>query len=98
MFVTVLKISQLEQFSLEEHCACVTPHRGVLSLPWALSSAWILKALRREQGQLQFPHLRSSLEKEIVLPNSSLTSFPCLGFLRFSLNCVIFTDTTFKSI
>ena len=59
------EISRLEQFPIEEHCACVTPHGGLLSL--ALSSAWVLKALKREQGQLQPPLLRSSLGKENVL-------------------------------
>lgn len=56
------EISWLEQFSVEEYCACVTPHSGVLSL--ALSSAWALKALKREQRQLQSPLLRSSPGKE----------------------------------
>lgn len=56
------EISWLEQFPVEELCACVTPHGGVLSL--ALSSAWVLKVLKREQGQLQSLLLRSALEKE----------------------------------
>lgn len=59
------EISRLEQFPIEECCACVTPHGGVLLL--ALSSAWVLKALKREQGQLQSPLLGSSPGKKNVL-------------------------------
>jgi len=59
------EISGVEQFPAEERCACVTPWGGVLSL--ALSSARVSKALKRQQGQLQSPLLRSSLGKENVL-------------------------------